>query len=216
MTIAFASRRALVATAAATALVLGACGRDAPQPVDMPSAAEPYAPVTAPDTFRAAFETSKGPFVVEAYRDWSPAGVDRLYALVENGYFTDVRFFRVVRGFVAQFGMHGDTTLNSRWRERAIPDEPPRHSNERGTITFATAGPDTRSNQLFINLGDNPQLDNAFTPIARVVEGMDVVDQLHSGYGESPNQERIGLEGNAYLIRSFPKLDFIRSARVVR
>jgi len=168
----------------------------------------------APDSFRVVFETSRGPFVVQVNRPWAPKGVDRLYELVQQGFFDDSRFFRVVPGFVVQFGLSADPKLNERWDKR-IADDSVSQSNLRGTLTFATQGPDTRSHQLFINLADNPRLDAmGFSPIGRVVEGMNVVDSLYSGYGESPDQESIRTLGNAYLDRSFPKLDRIKTARV--
>jgi peptidyl-prolyl cis-trans isomerase A (cyclophilin A) len=175
----------------------------------------------APDTVRVRFETSKGPFVVEAYRNWSPNGVDRFYQLVRMGYFDDVRFFRVISGFMAQFGLHGNPRVWSAWRDRAIPDEPVTQSNKRGTITFATRGPNTRSAQFFINYRDNANLDQmGFTPFGVVTEGMNVVDSLYSGYGEGPpgngpDQDQMAAEGNAYLKRAFPKLDYIVKATVM-
>jgi cyclophilin family peptidyl-prolyl cis-trans isomerase len=161
-------------------------------------------------------ETSKGAFVIELHPEWAPLGVARFQELVQQSYFDEVRFFRVMPGFVAQFGMHGDPATNDKWKDSVIADEPSMQSNVRGTISFATAGPNTRSNQLFINLVNNVMLDQmGFAPIGRIVEGMDVVDALHSGYGEAPNQMLIGSEGNAYLAREFPQLDFIRTARFV-
>jgi peptidyl-prolyl cis-trans isomerase A (cyclophilin A) len=176
----------------------------------------------APDTLRVRFETSKGPFTVEAYRNWSPRGVDRFYQLVRMGYFDDVRFFRVLNGFMAQFGLHGNPRVWNAWRDRVIEDDPVVQSNRRGTITFATRGPNTRAAQLFINYRDNTNLDGmGFTPFGVVVDGMNVVDALYSEYGEGapdgagPSQERAGSEGNEYLKRDFPKLDYITKARVV-
>jgi len=176
----------------------------------------------APAVFQASFETSKGDFVVEVHREWSPLGADRFYHLVESGYYDGVRFFRVIPGFMAQFGIHGDPTVSAIWRDRHIPDDPVRQSNVRGMISFATAGPSTRTVQVFINYRDNSRLDGmGFAPFGRVVEGMDVVDRLYAGYGEGapqgrgPQQDRIQAEGNAYLGREFPNLDSVRRARVV-
>lgn len=176
----------------------------------------------APAAFRARFETSKGTFVIEVHREWAPLGADRFYTLVRSGYFDGVRFFRVLAGFMAQFGIHGDPHVTGQWRARSIRDDPVRQSNTRGRVTFATAGPDTRTTQLFINYGDNHRLDQSgFAPIGQVIEGMEVVDRLYSGYGEGvpagrgPDQGRIELEGNRYLERDFPKLDFIVRARLV-
>jgi peptidyl-prolyl cis-trans isomerase A (cyclophilin A) len=166
----------------------------------------------APDTVRVRFETSKGPFVVEAYRAWAPNGVDRFYQLAKNGFFDDERFFRVISGFMAQFGVSGDPAVNDAWKERSMPDDPVVHSNERGTVTFAAKGsPNSRSTQLFISFRDNANLDGmGFAPIGRVTEGMAVVDSLYSGYGEGapegsgPDQFKAQAEGNAYLKRDFP------------
>ncbi|WP_419941599.1 peptidylprolyl isomerase [Candidatus Palauibacter sp.] len=175
--------------------------------------------MTAPETFRARFETSKGTFVVEAHRSWSPNGVDRFYNLVRNGFFHDVRFFRVIEGFMAQFGINGDPEIQGAWRSANILDDPVVMGNTRGRVSFAMAGPDTRSTQLFINFGDNSRLDPmGFSAMGEVVEGMEVVDALHAGYGEGapngsgPSQGRIQEEGNAYLEEDFPNLDHIERA----
>jgi peptidyl-prolyl cis-trans isomerase A (cyclophilin A) len=184
--------------------------------------ASPAMQATAPAVFRARFETTAGDFVIEVQRDWAPLGADRFYNLVRSGYFDGVRFFRVIAGFMAQFGIHGDPAVAALWRERRIPDDPVRQSNMRGMVSYATAGPDTRTTQLFINFGDNRRLDGqGFAPFGRVIEGMDVVDRLHARYGEGapagrgPNQGRIQAEGNAYLEREFPELDVVRRATVV-
>ena len=214
----------------ALALVTMACAEKAPPPADTATAAPPPAPATppadaAPAQFKVRFETSKGPFVVELHRDWSPNGVDRIYQLVNEGYYDDVRFFRVVPGFVVQFGMHGDPATNAKWVAQPLTDDPVKQTNKRGTVTFAKTGmPNSRTTQLFINLVDNTRLDApqmAFTPFGRVVTGMDVVEKLHSGYGEGapsgngPTQPRITAEGNAYLAKDFPKLDYIKKASIV-
>lgn len=176
---------------------------------------------TAPETFRAEFETSKGTFVIEATRAWAPLGADRFYALVKNGYYDGVRFFRVVEGFIVQFGMHGDPEINSVWSAARIQDDSVAGSNTRGMVTYAKGGANTRTTQVFINFGDNSRLDaDGFAPFGQVVEGMDVVDQLHSGYGESsprgdgPAQGQISAGGNAYLTANFPDLDYVVSARI--
>ncbi len=170
----------------------------------------------SPDSFRVVFETSRGNFAVDVTRSLAPIGADRLHELVQRGYFTDVRFFRVVPGFIVQFGMHGDPATNSLWMKSSLTDDPVAESNKRGTLVYATAGPNTRSNQFFINFGDNAMLDaQGFAPFGHVVEGMDVIDKINAEYGESPNQERIEAEGNAYLSTAFPKLDYIKSARIV-
>jgi peptidyl-prolyl cis-trans isomerase A (cyclophilin A) len=208
------SRIAFVAALA----VVGACAPDSPSA--RPSAETLAA--RAPDTVQVRFETSKGPFVIEAYRAWSPRGVDRFVQLARLGFFDGVRFFRVLPGFMAQFGVSGDPKVTEAWEELTLPDEPGTQSNARGTITFATSGPNTRTTQMFINLVDNARLDPmGFTPFGRVIEGMAVVDSLYSGYGEGapdgegPDQGRIAKEGNRYLESSFPKLDYITKATVV-
>lgn len=177
----------------------------------------------APDTFKARFDTSKGAFTIEVTRSLAPNGADRFYNLVRSGYFKDVEFFRVIPGFMCQFGIHGDPKVSAAWREANIPDDPVKGSNKRGAVTFATAGPNTRTTQLFINFGDNAQLDGmGFAPIGKVTEGMDVVDKIYGDYGEGapqgrgPNQGRIQREGNAYLKKDFPSLDYIKSATIVK
>jgi peptidyl-prolyl cis-trans isomerase A (cyclophilin A) len=177
---------------------------------------------TAPDTFKAQFNTTKGKFTIEVTRSLSPNGADRFYNLVRSGYFTDIAFFRVVSGFMCQFGIHGDPAVSAKWREATIPDDPVKGSNTRGTITFATAGPNTRTTQLFINFGDNAGLDGqGFSPFGKVTEGMDVVDKIDGEYGDGPpggngpNQGLIQEEGNTYLKKDFPNLDYIKSATIV-
>jgi peptidyl-prolyl cis-trans isomerase A (cyclophilin A) len=170
----------------------------------------------APATYRVHFETSAGAFVVEVTRAWAPAGADRLYQLVRAGFYDGARFFRVVPGFVVQFGISGDPAVSARWRDATIPDDPVTQSNARGTVTFATAGPNTRTTQLFINYGDNRRLDAmGFAPVGMVVEGMDVVDRIHAGYGEAPDQGLIEAHGTAYLASQFPQLDSIARATIV-
>ncbi|HEX3889412.1 MAG TPA: peptidylprolyl isomerase [Verrucomicrobiae bacterium] len=174
---------------------------------------------TAPDTFKAQFDTTKGKFTVEVTRSLAPNGADRFYNLVKSGYFTDVEFFRVVPGFMCQFGIHGDPAVSAKWRDANISDDPVKGSNTRGTITFATAGPNTRTTQLFINFADNAgSLDGqGFAPFGKVTEGMDVVDKINSEYGENPPdaQGHIQMEGNTYLKKTFPNLDYIKSATIV-
>ena len=198
-------------------MIMLACAPESrPEASDSAARAPAEAAPPAPDSFRVAFETTRGTFVVEALRKWSPRGVDRFHELVNAGYFTDIGFFRVVPGFVAQFGMHGDPAVNREWDDRPIADDPVVQTNTRGTIVFATSGPNTRKNQLFINYADNARLDPmGFSPFGRVVEGMSVVDSIYAGYRETPDQARIASEGNAYLKREFPRLDYIKSARIV-
>jgi peptidyl-prolyl cis-trans isomerase A (cyclophilin A) len=177
----------------------------------------------APDVYKAKFETTKGDFVIEVHRDWAPNGADRFYNLVKAGYYNDTRFFRVVRGFMAQIGIHGRPELNTIWREQQIPDDPVVKSNTRGFVSFATAGPGTRTTQFFINYADsNNRLDGmGFSPFGQVTSGMEVVDGLYGEYGEGapqgrgPNQGRIQSEGNAYLVRDFPQLDFVKQATIL-
>jgi peptidyl-prolyl cis-trans isomerase A (cyclophilin A) len=177
----------------------------------------------APAVYQAKFDTSKGAFVVEVHRDWAPNGADRFYNLVKNGFYNDVRFFRVLEGFMAQFGINGDPSLSAVWRDANIKDDPVKVSNGRGTITFATAGPNTRTTQVFINFGDNAGLDGqGFSPFGKVVSGMDVVDSLYGGYGEGaprgagPDQGQVQAQGNAYLQQDYPKLDYVKTATIVQ
>lgn len=171
----------------------------------------------APAVFRVKFDTSKGPFVVEAHRTWAPYGADRFYELVQKKFYDDARFFRVVKGFVVQFGISGYPEVAAHWRNKTIQDDPVKETNARGTVTFATAGPNTRTTQLFINLADNTRLDSmGFSPFGRVVEGMDVIDRINGEYGETPDQSRIESEGNQYLNANFPNMDYIKTARVVQ
>src|SRR5689334_11221622 len=163
----------------------------------------------APPVYKVKFDTSKGAFVVEVHRDWAPNGADRFYNLVKNGFYDNVRFFRVISGFMVQFGISGDPKLSAQWREARIPDDPVKQSNRRGFITYAMAGPNTRTSQVFINYGDNSALDRQnFSPFGRVTSGMEVVDALHKDYGEGaprgqgPDQGRIQTEGNAYLTKN--------------
>ncbi|HEV8148299.1 MAG TPA: peptidylprolyl isomerase, partial [Bryobacteraceae bacterium] len=177
---------------------------------------------SAPDVFRVKFDTTKGSFILESHRDWSPHGVDRFYELIRAGYFDNSRFHRTVPNYVVQFGIAGVPAVAQKWRDRKIADDPVRESNMRGTVGFAMTGPNTRTTQIYINLKDNMQLDvQGFSPIAMVVEGMDVVDKLYSGYGETSGggmragkQQKLFDEGNAYLDRAFPKLDKLVRATV--
>jgi peptidyl-prolyl cis-trans isomerase A (cyclophilin A) len=175
----------------------------------------------APPVYKVRFDTSKGAFVIEVHRDWAPNGADRFYNLVKNGFYDDTRFFRVVSGFMVQFGINGDPSIAGQWRAATIKDDPVKQSNRRGYITFATSGPDSRTSQVFINFADNSALDpQGFSPFGQVTSGMTVVDALFNGYGEGapsgrgPEQGRIQREGNAYLKREFPKLDYVKKATI--
>ena len=202
-----------------------------------PAAAEPAKPadgphpglmdpsqakLSAPPKFKAKFETTKGDFVVEVTKEWAPKGADRFFSLVTIGYYTDIPMFRVIEGFMVQFGIHGDPKMNKVWRNASIPDDKVSQSNTPGMITFATRGPNTRTTQLFINYGQNARLDGmGFAPFGKVVEGMDVVNKVYSGYGEGaprgrgPNQGRMQSEGNTYLKAEFPEMDYIKSISIV-
>ena len=170
----------------------------------------------APDSFRVAFTTSRGEFVVQVNRAWAPNGADRFWELAGEGFFDENRFYRVIPGFIAQFGANDDRKRNERWEETPLADDRTTEKNTRGTISFASLGPGTRTHQLFINLKDNRSLDaQGFTPIGRVVEGMPVVDSLYDEHGEDPKYHLIATQGNKYLARMFPKLDYIRTARIV-
>ena len=208
--------------AAALALGLAACGKADKQPQQTTVAGTPLDPrspalqAKAPDSFNAHFETSAGAFTLQVTRAWAPLGADRFYNLVKNGFFDGTRFFRVLPGFVVQFGLSGNPMVSARWHTAAIPDDPVEQHNTRGTLTFATAGPNTRTTQLFINFGDNTNLDSqGFAPFGKVVDGMNVVDRIYSGYGERPSQEMIEAQGNAYLASQFPRLDSIAKATIV-
>ena len=178
---------------------------------------------TAPANFQVRFETTRGDFVVDVTRSWAPNGADRFYNLVRNGYYDGVYFYRVVSGFMAQFGMHGEPQVEVRWSRATITDDPVVASNTRGMVSYAKSGPNSRTTQLFINFGDNSGLDRqGFAPVGVVSEGMDVVDQLHSGYGEledfggdGPRAYNILAEGNQYLVDNFPDLDHIIAATLV-
>jgi cyclophilin family peptidyl-prolyl cis-trans isomerase len=177
--------------------------------------------VTAPDSFDMEFLTTKGRMVVRAIREWSPHGVDRLYALASNNYYDSIAFYRTVPGFVAQFGYSGDTAFNRVWGAARSPDDPVRASNVRGTLAFARpTQANARASQLFFNIGDNARLDTlngfGFPPIARVVSGVEVLDSLNGEYGNTPNNGQTPRLGNAYLKREFPNLDYIIRARIVK
>jgi peptidyl-prolyl cis-trans isomerase A (cyclophilin A) len=171
----------------------------------------------APATYRVSFKTTKGTFVVTVHRAWSPRGADRFYNLVRAKFFDDVTFFRVLKNFVVQFGISGDPKVAAAWQQARIKDDPVKVSNTPGTITYADAGPDTRTTQVFVNYGSNASLDaQGFSPFGRVTSGMSVLNKLYGGYGDQPSgmQQQIQTQGNAFLRKQFPKLDHIVTARI--
>jgi peptidyl-prolyl cis-trans isomerase A (cyclophilin A) len=200
--------------------LLAACSSPAPKETAAPPAA--VVPARAPDVYRARFDTTKGPFVVEVHRDWAPRGADRFYELIAGRFYDGLYFFRVIKGFVVQWGIPKDPRVTAQWNSMVIPDDPVKESNRRRTITFATSGPNTRTTEPFINLADNRRLDGrGFAPFGKVVEGMDVVDKLYAGYGDGPpqgegvDQTKAEAQGNEYIEGRFPKLDKIITARLV-
>jgi len=206
-----------IAAAAIPSCATGNGGDQSPL-LDTTRSAEP-----APETFRVRFETSKGAFVMEAHRSWSPFGVDRFYYLVRRNFYDNTKFFRAIDGFLVQFGISGNPSISNVWKARYMPDDPVAHqSNRRGRVSFGSLGPHTRSTQLFINYKDNTNLDNDYAPIGEVVEGMSVVDSLWKGYGDAPprgsgpDQDRIFAEGDEYLKKDFPQLDYIKTARLIK
>ncbi len=175
----------------------------------------------APDVYWAKFDTTKGPIVIKVTRDWAPIGADRFYNLVKNGFYNDARFFRMMPGFIVQFGISADPKVSAVWHDADIQDDPAKQSNAAGTVTFATAGPNTRTTQVFINLANNQMLDSqGFAPFGTVTQGMDVAQSFYSGYGEGapmgngPDQQLIQSQGETYFAANFPKLDKIKSATV--
>jgi peptidyl-prolyl cis-trans isomerase A (cyclophilin A) len=183
---------------------------------------EPPKAVVVPEVFRVKLQTSQGDVIVEAHRAWAPRGVDRFHELLRMHYFDQGRFFRVVPGFIAQFGVHRDFNVQGKWREDFILDDPPRQKNLRGTLAYAMSGPTTRATEIFINLADNAALDQqGFAPFAQVVEGMQVVDKFYSGYGEMRPEgkyidpSRVEGEANEYLVQRFPNLDYILRTEIL-
>jgi peptidyl-prolyl cis-trans isomerase A (cyclophilin A) len=198
---------ALLLTLVASHSLALACGRDDAPPVVIGP---------APDTFHVSLSTSKGDVRVAVYKAWSPHGAERFHRLVSEGFFDDQRFFRVIPQYIAQFGASAEPKDNDRWDDVKIPDDPRIQSNSRGTLSFAAEAPNTRSHQLFFNLKDNPKLDpQNFVPIGRVVDGMAVLDSLYDDYGDTPKYRLVATLGNDYLRRMFPRMDYIKTARVV-
>jgi peptidyl-prolyl cis-trans isomerase A (cyclophilin A) len=194
---------------------LAACSSPAPKETAKPATQTP------PAVYRVKFDTTKGPFIVEVHRDWAPRAADRFYELVGDKFYDDLYFFRVIKGFVVQWGIHKDPAVTAHWNAMAIRDDPVKEGNLRGTVTFATGGPNTRTTEPFINLADNKRLDaRGFAPFGKVVEGMAVVDKLYAGYGDGPpqgegvDQNKAEAQGNEYIEGRFPKLDKIVTARI--
>lgn len=215
--------RSFIKSLFASALALGAVAVIAGQTAGSEALKNPAAlKDTAPAKYTVTFDTSAGAFVVEVQRAWALNGADRFYNLVKAGYYDNCRFFRVVENFMVQFGINGDPAVNTVWQGARIPVDPVKQRNERGYITYAMGGsPDTRTTQVFINFKDNAFLDKSgFAPFGKVTSGMDVVDKLYNGYGEGapsgkgPDQGRIQGAGNAYLMKDFPKLDYIKKATI--
>ncbi|HSW28498.1 MAG TPA: peptidylprolyl isomerase [Longimicrobiales bacterium] len=228
------NRRSSTFALLVAASLVGACGGGEPQEQAAPQEAAQAAPAvdpasplftpatlteSAPETYRVRFETSAGAIVVQVNKAWAPNGADRFYNLVKNGYYDDTRFYRVVEGFMAQFGLKGINAIDQAWRDASFPDDPFTQSNKRGTITFAHAGPNTRTTQVFFNFKDNTHLDESgFTPFGEVVEGLDIMDKIYAGYGElppagkGPDYAKAWVQGNAYLDENFPEMTKVLSA----
>jgi peptidyl-prolyl cis-trans isomerase A (cyclophilin A) len=211
-------RVALVALAFGVLGTSAACGGGAKKAEPAADLLHPQAlTAKAPTRFDVTFTTTKGDFTITVERSWAPNGADRFYNLAKAHFFDGVKFFRVVPNFVVQFGISPDPEVSKQWRSAAIPDDIVTVHNERGGVTFAAAGPNTRTTQVFINLGDNRSLDNSgFAPFGAVTHGMDVVSKLYAGYGDepTPHQAEMQLQGNAWLEKTYPKLDSIKTARV--
>ena len=211
--------RLAAAVSIAIGLVLAGCSSspESPKRTAETPAKEPAAvpQPKGPQTFKVRFVTSKGPFVIEVHNDWAPRGAAHFADLVKDKFYDGARFFRVVPNFVIQFGLAASPAVTRKW-EKPIYDDPVVQTNRLGSVAFATEGFDTRTTQIFINLHSNQDLDGrGFSPFAQVIEGMDVVNRLYGGYREAPNQEQITKRGNAYLLANFPKLDYIKTARIV-
>ena len=217
----------LPAAAVSSACSGSGCGGAAPRALTAADSVllQPELPAlreTPPDTFYVALDTNEGPITIEVIRAWAPLGAFRFYNLVRHGFYDGSRFFRVLPGFIAQFGANGHPAIDAAWAGQALPDDPVRVSNAGGTISFAMAGPATRVSQVFINYRDNPGLDqHGFAPFGRVIAGMDALLKLESGYGEpqpvgrGPSWQCIQERGNGYLEEHYPQLDYVRSARLV-
>jgi peptidyl-prolyl cis-trans isomerase A (cyclophilin A) len=211
-------RIGLVALALGVLGTAAACGGGAKKAEPAADLLHPQAlTAKAPTRFDVTFTTTKGDFTIAVERSWAPNGADRFYNLAKAHFFDGVKFFRVVPNFVVQFGISPDPKVSAAWQNATIPDDPVKEHNVRGAVTFASAGPDSRTTQLFINLGSNSRLDPiGFAPIGSVTGGMSVVDQLYSGYADAPtsHQAEMQTEGNAWLDKNYPKLDSIKTARI--
>ena len=198
-------------------LVLAGCTGDSVKTTDPPTRpVDTSAPVEIGEPFQVQFKTTAGDFVVQVHPEWAPRGAAQFRELVESGFYDGCRFFRVVPGFMVQFGINGDPSVQAKWRDARIPDDPVKKSNVPGMMTFATSGPHSRTTQVFINYGDNQGLDGqGFSPFGQVIEGMDKVEAINSEYREQPNQGLIQTQGNTYLDQNFPKLDYVQSAKII-
>lgn len=211
----------LTALLAATACVITSCSTQ-PEAKQPPAAktepvqpALPPNPLGVPGVYKVRLDTSKGPVVIEVHREWAPRGADRFWELVKEGFYTEARFFRIVKNYVAQFGLAANPAMTKKWEEKLLDDDPVVRTNRVGAVSFASQGPNTRTTQVFINLRSNMTLDDRFAPFGQVVEGMENIEKLYSKHGEAPNQEQIRKRGNAYLKQNFPALDYIRKAEIM-
>jgi cyclophilin family peptidyl-prolyl cis-trans isomerase len=204
-------------SAAALALMLASCSSEkAPTPAEKEAAAPKAEEKKGPPPVYVKFETSKGDFVMEVHEDWAPIGAKRFLELVNDKFFDGARFFRIVPNFVVQFGLAASPAQSKKW-DKMLDDDPVLRTNSIGTVAFATAGPNTRTTQLFINMRSNQMLDDqGFAPFAKVTEGMDVVERFYAAYGERPDQDLIKKRGNAYLTAEFPSLDYIKKATIIQ
>jgi peptidyl-prolyl cis-trans isomerase A (cyclophilin A) len=231
----FACEQKVEQPARATATAAGPAPSSAKvEPAPPPSVANPAVPspvpvnpllltphtakATAPARFKVKFSTTKGDFIVQVTRAWAPLGADRFYNLVKLGFYADIGFFRVVPDFVVQFGIHGNPEVAKAWKGAPIKDDKKaKQSNQKGTVTFAKSGPDTRTTQVFVNFKDNPKLDKmGFPPLGKVISGMEVVEAINKEYGEQPDQAMMLASGNSYLRDIFPRLDYVKSAELVK
>jgi cyclophilin family peptidyl-prolyl cis-trans isomerase len=206
---------------AACLLTLAACSTGPAAKNEAPKKAEPAKPKLAPstkgvpDVYKVRLDTTKGPVVIEVHREWAPLGAERFHELVKDGFYTQAAFFRVVKNYVAQFGLAANPAMTKKW-DVPIDDDPVMRTNKLGAVSFATSGPNSRTSQVFINLRSNQTLDeDGFAPFGQVIEGMEAVERIYQAYGNQPNQEIIMKRGNAYLKENFPNLDYIRKAAIL-